>query len=98
MPALAAALGDPVWLIRSAAAEALGRIGDPAGTPALVAGLAAPDLAVQTACADALVATGPEGRAWLEQLAAGGGPSAPVARGALDALAVRPRRLQAVPA
>ena len=97
--ALSTALAfSPEAVLRSAAAEALGRIGDPAGTPALVAGLAATDLAVQTSCADALVATGPEGRAWLEQLAAGGGPSASVARGALDALAVRPRRLQAVPA
>ena len=83
--------------LRSAAAEALGRIGHPAGTPALVAGLAATDLTVRAACADALV-TSPEGRAWLEQLADGSGPSAVAARGALDAVAVRPRRLQAVPA
>ena len=87
---------DP--LLRRAAAEALGRIGDPSALPALVAGLAADDLVLRATCADALVATGPEGRTWLEQLAAGTGPGALAARGALDAVAVRPRRLQAVPA
>jgi hypothetical protein len=88
----------PEAVLRQVAAESLGRIGDPAGTTALVAGLAAADLIVRTSCADALAATGAEGRSWLVQLAAGSGPGALAARGALDAVAVQPRRLQTAPA
>jgi HEAT repeat protein len=97
--ALTSALAfDPEPPLRQAAAEALGRIGDPAAVPTLVACLATDDLMVRTACGDALTAIGPEGREWLERLAAGEGLGAVAARGALDVLAVRPRRLQAVPA
>jgi HEAT repeat protein len=71
--------------LRRTAAEALGRIGDPAGASALVAGMTAADLDVRTACADALAAIGPEGRARLEHLAALRGPAADAARAALAA-------------
>jgi HEAT repeat protein len=85
---------DPT--LRQASAEALGRIGDPDSAPALVAGMAAADRGVRTACADALAAIGPEGRDRLERLADLGGPAAAAARAALDALASSARRLQAV--
>jgi hypothetical protein len=64
--------------------------------PALVAGLAASELEVRTACADALAAIGPEGRDRLAHLAAGAGAAAVAARAALDAVALRSPRPQAV--
>jgi HEAT repeat protein len=73
--------------LRRAAAEALGRLGDPAALTALTAGLAAAEHDVRTACADALVALGDEGRQWLEFLAAAPGPAGQAARAALDAAA-----------
>jgi HEAT repeat protein len=85
---------DPA--LRRVSAEALGRIGDPDSVPALVAGMAAADRGVRTACADALAAIGPEGHDRLDRLADLGGPAADDARAALDALAAQPRRLQAV--
>lgn len=74
--------------LRQAAAEALGRIGDPLCVPALVAGMAAADLRVRTACADALAAITPEGRDQLHLLAVSAGPAAGTARGALDAVSL----------
>ena len=71
--------------LRRAAAEALGRIGDPAALTALTAGMAAAEHDVRTACADALVALGAEGREWLAFLAAAPGPAGRAARAALDA-------------
>jgi hypothetical protein len=89
------ALGsDPA--LRRAAAEALGRIGDPESAPALVAGMAAADLSVRAACADALAAIGREGRDRLERLAGSGGPAAVAARAALDGGVQFTPRLQAV--
>jgi HEAT repeat protein len=85
---------DPT--LRRASAEALGRIGDPDCAPALVAGMAAADLGVRRACAEALAAIGPEGRDRLERLAGARGPAAVAARAALDAGALRSPRLQAV--
>ena len=85
---------DPA--LRLAAAEALGRIGDPECSPALVAGMTAADLAVRTACADALAAIGPEGRAQLERLAGSSDLTAATARAALDAGTWHAPRLQAV--
>jgi HEAT repeat protein len=85
---------DPA--LRRVSAEALGRIGDPDSVHALVAGMAAADRGVRTACADALAAIGPEGHDRLDRLADLGGPAADDARAALDALAAQPRRLQAV--
>ncbi|HEY0561502.1 MAG TPA: HEAT repeat domain-containing protein [Frankiaceae bacterium] len=82
--------------LRQAAAEALGRIGDPDCAPALVAGLAAGDPGVRAACADALAALGAEGRGRLQRLAEDDGPAALSARAALDAVALRSPRLQAV--
>jgi HEAT repeat protein len=81
-------------VLRRAAAEALGRIGDPAASPVLRAGLDAPDPTIGAACADALAALGPEGRSLLAGLADGDDRASVAARGALDALAVQPRRLQ----
>jgi HEAT repeat protein len=72
--------------LRRASAQALGRIGDPRCIPALVAGMAAADREVRTACADALAAIGPEGRDRLARLGDRGGPAAGAARAALDAL------------
>ncbi len=77
---------SPDSALRQAAADALGRIGDPARLPALVAGLAAGDLGVRAACADALAALGPEGLDRLADLAAAGGPAGAAARAALDAV------------
>ncbi len=78
--------------LRCAAAEALGRIGDPAALPALMAGLASLGVGVHVACADALVALGPEGRELLTSTAAAGGRAAGTSQAALDAVA--PVRLQ----
>jgi HEAT repeat protein len=75
--------------LRGAAAEALGRIGDPAALPALTAGLTAAEGEVRVACADALIALGAEGRELLDTLAGGAGPAADAARAALDAAAPR---------
>ena len=83
----------PTPALQHAAAEALGRIGDPDAAAALGAGLASAAPEVAGACADALVALGPEGRVVLETAtgAAGG-----AARAALDAAALGPRRPQPV--
>jgi HEAT repeat protein len=78
--------GDPA--LRQAAAEALGRIGDPDCVPALLAGMAAADLRVRTACADALASIPPEGRERLQAVAASDGPAAGAARAALDAVSL----------
>ncbi len=78
---------DPA--LRCAAAEALGRIGDPSALAALTAGLASRAPEVRRTCAGALSRLGPEGRAWLGVLAAGGGGGADEAR---RALAVRTAR------
>ena len=80
--------------LRRTAAEALGRIGDPTATIPLLAGLADDDVAVRAACADALAALGAEGRASLEQVAAGPGAAAPDAQAALDELDGPVRRPQ----
>jgi hypothetical protein len=85
---------DPA--LRRAAAEALGRIGDPDSVPALAAGMAAADLSVRAACADALAAIGREGRDRLERLVGFGGPSGVAARAALDAVSLQAPRLLAV--
>ena len=72
--------------LRCAAAEALGRIGDPAALPALTAGLVSPAAEVRRTCAGALSRLGAEGREWLSVLAAGGGVAAEAAREALEVL------------
>ena len=72
-------------VLQRAAATALGRRGDASGLTGLVAGLANPDPDVRAACAKALMALGREGRAVLEELAAGSGVAAGAAREALDA-------------
>jgi hypothetical protein len=77
--------GDPE--LRRAAAEALGRLGDPAALTALTAGMAAAEREVRDTCAEALLALGDEGREWLQVLAAGPGPAGQAARAALDAAA-----------
>ena len=69
--------------LRCAAAEAVGRIGDPSALPALTAGLASPAPEVRRTCAWALSRLGAEGREWLGVLAAGGGVAAEDAREAL---------------
>jgi HEAT repeat protein len=73
--------------LRRAAAEALGRLGDPAALTALTAGMAAAERDVRDSCAAALLALGSEGREWLEFLAAAPGPAGQAARAALDAAA-----------
>jgi hypothetical protein len=97
---LARVLGDAqLPALQRAAAEALGRIGDPAGISSLTAGLDSNDPGVRAACADALAATGGEGRDRLGALALGPGPAARTARAALDALdalAAAPGRRQQV--
>jgi HEAT repeat protein len=82
--------------LQRAAAEALGRIGDPAGVVALTTGLGSGDPGVRAACADALAATGAEGRGRLGFLAIGRGPVPQAARAALDALALASGRRQSL--
>jgi HEAT repeat protein len=94
---LARALTEsPALRLQRVSAEALGRIGDPVAAVPLLAGMASPDVAIRTACADALARLGPEGRSWLEEVSAGSGAAAEVARAALDDLAAGARRLQPV--
>lgn len=95
-PLVRALTNSPDTRLQRASAEALGRVGDPVATIALLAGLAAPDVAVRSACADSLAQLGTEGRASLEEVASGSGVVAPVARAALDQLGVAPHRLQRV--
>jgi hypothetical protein len=75
---------DPA--LRCAAAEALGRIGDPAALTALTAGMASPAPEVRRTCATALSRLGAEGREWLGVLARGRGVAASDARDALESL------------
>ncbi|RBY93866.1 hypothetical protein DQ244_00335 [Blastococcus sp. TBT05-19] len=82
--------------LQRTSAEALGRIGHPLATIPLLAGLAAEDIAVRAACADALAALGADGRASLEAVATGPGAAAPVARAALDELGPAVRRAEPV--
>ncbi|MGY1805080.1 HEAT repeat domain-containing protein [Blastococcus sp. SYSU D00922] len=81
---------DPV--LQRTSAEALGRIGDPVAAVPLLAGMAASDVSVRSACADALARLGAEGRTWLEEVAAGSGDAAGAARAALDDLDAAQRR------
>lgn len=81
---------DPA--LQRTCAEALGRIGDPVAAIPLLAAMASPDVAVGATAADALARLGAEGRQWLEEVAAGDGSVAPVARAALDHLDVGLRR------
>lgn len=78
--------------LQRSCAEALGRIGDPTATIPLLAGLADDEIAVRTACADALAALGVEGLDSLEEVASGHGAAAPVARAALDEIGGPVRR------
>jgi HEAT repeat protein len=87
---------SPAPRLQRISAEALGRIGDPMAAVPLLAGMASADGAVRAACADALARLGSEGRNWLEEVAAGSGAAAEVARAALDGLDVGGRHLQAV--
>ena len=75
--------------LQRAAAEALGRIGHPIATVPLLAGLAADDVAVRAACADALAGLGDRGRARLVAHAFLTGPTGAASRAALDATAGR---------
>jgi HEAT repeat protein len=82
---LARALTDaPEPRLQRISAEALGRIGDPVAAIPLLAGMASMEVAVSSACADALARLGADGRSWLEEVAAGSGAAAGVARAALD--------------
>jgi hypothetical protein len=92
-PLVRALTDSPDAELQRTSAEALGRVGDPVATIPLLAGLAATDVAVRAACADALARLGAEGRASLEEVANGPGAAAPVARAALDQLDA-PRRPQ----
>ena len=80
--------------VAAVAAEALGRIGDPFALPALVTGLSTARPEVRAACAGALAALGPEGRAALATAAERSRSQDAVraARAALDTLALSPRR------
>jgi HEAT repeat protein len=91
-PLLRALTTDDDALLQRTSAEALGRIGDPVAASPLLAGMAAPDVSVRSACADALARLGAEGRTWLAEVAAGSGDAADVARAALDDLDAGPRR------
>jgi HEAT repeat protein len=57
VPALIQALGDSDWDVRRAAAEALGKLGDPQAVPALIQALGDSDRDVRRAAAEALGAT-----------------------------------------
>jgi hypothetical protein len=54
VPALIQALGDSDWDVRRAAAEALGKLGDPQAVPALIQALGDSDWDVRRAAAEAL--------------------------------------------
>jgi hypothetical protein len=54
VPALIQALGDSDWDVRRAAAEALGKLGDPQAVPALIQALGDSDVGVRRAAAEAL--------------------------------------------
>ncbi|HEU5416674.1 MAG TPA: HEAT repeat domain-containing protein [Streptosporangiaceae bacterium] len=69
---------------RSAAAEALGAIGDPASLPVLERLLAAPQWPLRSAAARALARLGGPGRAVLRRAAAGQAAAGPLAEAALD--------------
>jgi HEAT repeat protein len=58
VPALIQALGDSGWNVRRAAAEALGKLGDPQAVPALIQALGDSDSAVRAVSAEALGAIG----------------------------------------
>jgi len=58
VPPLIQALGDSDWVVRRAAAEALGKLGDPQAVPALIQALGDSDSDVRAVAAEALGAIG----------------------------------------